>query len=156
LQTKVRQTLGKSRPAGARGVPNWRWILGLAASTAVVALLLSPALTRSVAPVIQVAMLDTAGAVRGSDTKEIGILKDEWKGSTVQSFDKANDLETWETNWPQDTKPVAKVIYDRTAGEVRVLLHGVGKPIQKVFVVQRDLAATLQEADAFVREQTRR
>ena len=156
LQTKVRQTLPQSRPPGARGKSNWRWILGLAAGTTAVVLLLIPLLTRPAAPIIQVAMLDTAGAVRGSDPTEIGILKQQWKESTVQSFDKANDLETWKTNWPQDSKPVAKVIYDRTAGEVRVILHGVGKPIQKVFVVQRDLAATLQEANAFVREQTRR
>ena len=156
LQTKVRQTLGQSQAAGARGKSNWRWILGLAAGTTAVVLLLIPVLTRPAAPVIQVAMLDTAGAVRGSDPTEIGILKQQWKESTVQSFDKANDLETWKTNWPQDSKPVAKVIYDRTAGEVRVILHGLGKPIQKVFIVQRDLAATLREADAFVREQTRR
>src|ERR1035437_5158423 len=68
LQTKVRETLGRAQVP--RGAPEeealgalwkWRWILGLSAATAVVALFLLPLFSRSAPPMIQVAILDTAG-----------------------------------------------------------------------------------------------
>jgi hypothetical protein len=158
LQTKVRQTLG--RPAVKQEQDRsfaWglRWWLGLAAATAVVVLVVLPGLRTPSGPVIQVAMLDTVGTVRGSDTNETKILKQQWKNSTVQSFDKTDLLENWETNWPGGNKVTAKVIYDRAAGEVRVLLHKGDKTQQKTFVIEQDLATTMQEAGNFIREQTR-
>jgi len=100
-------------------------------------------------------MLDTVGAVRTSDTNETEILKQQWRNSTFQSFDKSDSLENWETNWPEGNKVTAKVVYDRAAGEVRVSLHGLAKPQQRTFVIERDLAATIQEANAFIQEQTK-
>jgi hypothetical protein len=68
LQTKVRETLGRPqvsgeapREASLGTLWKWRWILGLAAATAVVVLLLLPVFSRSGPPMIQVAMLDSAG-----------------------------------------------------------------------------------------------
>src|ERR1019366_2178038 len=68
LQTKVRETLGRppatgeAREEAASGMlRKWRWMLGLAAATAVVVLFLLPVFTRSAPAMIQLAMLDTAG-----------------------------------------------------------------------------------------------
>ncbi len=159
LQTKVRQTLG--RPAAKQELNRsmawgWRWMLGLAATAAMVLLVALPMFRAPVGPVIQVAMLDTVGAVRSSDINETDILKQQWKNSIIQSFDKTNLLENWETNWPAGDKVTVKVIYDRLAGEVRVLLHQGGKSQQTTFVIEQDLATTMQEADNFIREQTKR
>jgi hypothetical protein len=158
LQTKVRQTLG--RPAAKKEMDRsvalgWRWILGLAATSAVVLLVALPIFRAPGGPVIQVAMLDTVGAVRGTDTNDTEILKQQWQNSTFQSFDKTDLLENWETNWPGGNKVTAKVIYDRAAGEVRVLLHKGDKSQQKTFVIEQDLATTMQVAGNFIREQTR-
>jgi hypothetical protein len=158
LQTKVRQTLG--RPAAKQELNpslawGWRWVLGLAAATAVIVLVALPTFRAPSGPVVQVAMLDTVGAVRGAETNETKILTQQWKNSTVQSFDQTGPLENWETNWPIGGKMTAKVIYDRAAGEVRVLLHKGNKSQQKTFVIEQDLATTMQVAGNFIREQTR-
>ncbi len=156
LQTKVRQTLG--HPA-AKQKPDqslawgWRWILGLAAATAVIVLVALPTFRTPSGPVVQVAMLDTVGAVRGAGTNETEILKQQWKNSTVQTFDQTGPLENWETNWPTGGKMTAKVIYDHAAGEVRVLLHKGNKSQQKTFVIEQDLATTLQQASDFIHAQ---
>lgn len=151
LQTKVKQTLGgsKSRSAGLR----WGWLLGLSGAAAAVVLLVVFA-SHPPAPVIEVALLDTAGAVRGSETNETAVFKQRWANATVQVFDKSADLDAWQTNRISDGKPVAKVLYDRAAGEVRVVVFGVGKTFSKTFAVERDLTTALQEADRFIREQT--
>jgi hypothetical protein len=158
LQTKVRQTLG--RPAEKQEPDRsiawgWRWILGLAAASAVVLIVVLPMFRAPGGVVVQVAMLNTAGTVRGSDTNETEILKQQWKNSTIQSFDKTDLLKNWETNWPGGNKLMAKVIYDRAAGEVRVLLRKGDISQQKTFVIEQDLTTTMQEAGNFIREQTR-
>ncbi|HXP63085.1 MAG TPA: hypothetical protein VN829_21470 [Dongiaceae bacterium] len=153
LLTKVRQTLGQTQPARARRGWNWRWALGFAVGAAAVVLLLLPMLTRPAEPIIQVAMLDTAGPVRGEDS-ELDTLKAQWKHSEVRTFDKAGQVDAWRTDWPSGAKMVAKVIYNRAAGEVRVILYGPSKPMEKAFPVGQDLAATLRQAADFIREQT--
>jgi hypothetical protein len=155
LLTKVRQTLGQPQPAWTKRGWNWRWALGLAVGAAAVVLLLLPMLTQPGEPIIQVAMLDTAGPVRGEDS-DLDALKAQWKHSEVRTFDTAGQLDTWRTNWPSGAKVAAKVIYDRAPGEVRVILHGPGNPLEKTFPVGQDLAATLRQAADFIREQTRR
>ncbi|MGA2177019.1 MAG: hypothetical protein ABSH38_18750 [Verrucomicrobiota bacterium] len=160
LQTKVRQALGRPKVSDERErelkmIWNWRWILGLATCAAAVVLLLYPVRTRPSGAMIQVAMLDTVGTVRGSETSEAEILKQEWKSSSIQSFDSPALLGNWETNWPKGSKVIAKVVYDRAAGEVRVSLHGTVKLPRRTFVVERDLPTTLQEANAFIQEHTK-
>lgn len=160
LQTKVSQTLG--RPVVEKELDRslawgWRWVLGLAAATAVVLLLLFPVLRTTTAPVIQVAMLDTAGGTRGAETNDVAILQQTWKEAAIQSFAKASEMEAWEKNWPSDGKqPVVKVIYDRAAGEIRVLGRWKGNPFQKTFPIDKDLATALKQANAFVEDQTKR
>jgi hypothetical protein len=151
LQTKVRETLGRPEPIPAKSGWNWRWVFGLATGAVVVLVLLIPVLTRPGVQVVQVALLDTVGAVRGSGANEIGFLRQQWKSADVQTFDKTAQLETWESSWPAGAKVAAKVVYDRAAGEVRVLVRGPGKPQEKTFLVKGDLAMTLRQVDDFIR-----
>ena len=145
LQTKVRQTLG--RPAGEKEPDRsfaWglRWWLGLAVTAAVVVLVVLPGLRTPSGPVIQVAMLDLGGATRGGNTNEVVLLNQSWQNAKVDSFASADELRAWETNWP-GKQPAIKVIYDRAAGEVRVLGRWDGKNLEKTFVIDQSLATTL-------------
>jgi hypothetical protein len=94
--------------------------------------------------------------------KEAGLLDEisgAWKESPVQHFFSASELEAWEENWPKgDGRPVAKIIYDPAAGEVRVSGRFPGKFFfGRTFRLERDgLALTLQQVREFVREQTKR
>ena len=162
LQTKVRETLGRPQVPG--GAPEeeslgmlwkWRWILGLAASAAVVVLFLLPVFNRSAPPMIQVAMLDVAGATRGSDTNETSLLHQTWEKATVDSFTGTMALHAWETNWPaQNERPVVKVVFDRAAGEVRILGRWKRETFTKTLLVERDLAVTLEQAKSFIKQRT--
>ena len=62
-------------------------------------------------------------------------------------------MEEWEKDWPKNPKgTVAKIIYNRSAGEVRVVgLHN-GEPFQKDFQVDTSLTLTLKLASEFVKQ----
>ena len=161
LQTMVRQTLG--RPESAAKEPDrslawgWRWVLGLAAATAVVVIVALFMFRTPNAPVIQLALLDTVGGTRGTDSNELATLQGTWKESPVQHFSSESELEAWEKDWPKGNgRPAAKIIYDRAAGEVRVSGRSRGKFFQRTFPVEQDLATTLQQVREFVRNQTER
>jgi hypothetical protein len=133
----------------------WRWVLGLAVGTAVVVLFLLPVFSRSGPPMIQVAMLDTAGATRGSDTNEALLLRQAWGSAAVDSFTGTEALRAWETNWPALNKRlVVKVVFDRAAGEVRILGRWKGESFTNTFLVERDLTATLEQAKSFIKQRT--
>ena len=158
LRTKVFQTLGRERrsteSAGEKELKamwRWRWVLGLAAATAVVALVVVPVLMKPAGPEIQVAMLDTTGATRGSDANEAAELRRTWENATVDSFSNAESLRAWEAK-----AKGAMVVFDRAAGEVRVSGRWKGKSFEKTFLVEQDLAATLKQADSFIKENTSR
>lgn len=132
-------------------------MLGLAAGTAVVVIVAFSIFHAPNAPLIQLAMLDTAGGTRGGDMNELVTLRDACKGIPVQNFSNSGELEAWEKNWPNDDgRAAAKIIYDPAAGEVRVSGRSQGKFFQKTFLVERDLETTLQQVSAFVQEQTKR
>ena len=162
LQTKVRQILGHPQPSvpsasdkERRMMSRWGWLLGLATAAAAVALVM--VLWHAPAPVIQVAMLDTAGASRGSDANELAALQQAWNKALVDSFSSTESARAWETNWAGDSrKAVVKILYDRPAGELRVLGRWKGKPFAKTFVVEQDFAAALNQAKQFIQEQTGR
>ena len=161
LQTKVRQTLGATSASAkeAESARGWAWRLwlGLATVTAVIVTLLIPLLVRPSAPLIQVAMLDATGATRGDVTNEVAVLQEMWQKSTVQNFTDTAELEAWEKAWPSDTKRgAAKIIYDRAAGEVRVLVRRQQEIIQKTFAVESNLTAAVEQAKTFIHEQTTR
>jgi hypothetical protein len=155
LQTKVRQTLG--RPAGETEPDRslawgWRWALGLAATVVVVLLVALPMFHTPNAPVIQLAMLDTAGATRGADTNDAALLLETWSAATLEWFSSAEVFRDWKS---KDKANTVKIIYDRTAAEVRVLGKWRGKLFEKTFVIEQDLATTLLQAKAFIGEQTK-
>lgn len=162
LQTKVRQTLGRTREAEHEEKKallwGWRlWLLGLASATALVVILVVPAMNKSSAPIIQVAMLEVAGTTRGAVVPEVETLKQTWKESAVESFSTTSGLEAWEKNWPQGSKkPVVKVIYDRSAGEIRVAGRFGEKRFQRTFAVTTDVQSALEQAVSFIAEQTGR
>src|SRR4030095_8254101 len=82
LQTMVRQTLGRPESAGKEPDRSlawgWRWVLGLAAATAVVVIVALSIFHAPKAPMIQLAMLDTAGGIRGADPDELATLQATW------------------------------------------------------------------------------
>ena len=159
LQTKVRQTLGRPESAGKEPDRSlawgWRWVLGLAATAAVVVLVALPIFRASNAPVIELAMLDVAGDTRGWETNEVALLQQTWANAKLDSFAKPELLRAWETNWPPKSDRV-KIIYDRNAAEVRVLGRWNGKSFQNTFPVVTDFAAALTQAQDFIREQSKR
>ena len=134
-------------------IAGWRLWLGLAAAAAVVFLLFVPMLTQS-PKLVQVAMLDMAGATRGTDTNDMSALLEARKGSQLRTFSAANKLEAWTKAWPDGERAAVKIIYGKAAGEVRVLGRWNGKPFEKTFAVAEDLNATLEQTKAFVREST--
>jgi hypothetical protein len=164
LQSKVRETLGQPQPSAAlegntqlHMIWRWRWLLGLATAAAVIIIVAIPVLRQTPAPVVQVAMLDTAGASRGSEAKEVAFLQQAWSNTVVNSFSSTENTQAWETNWPGGGKgPVVKVLYDRPAGELRVLGRWKGASFAKTFVVEQDFEAALSQAKAFIQQQTRR
>ena len=134
----------------------WRWWIGLATATAAIALILT--LNRpgpNLPPVIQVAMLDSVGTVRGTGEKPMELLQQQWKAGKPQEFDDAAKLKQWQEGWPVDTKhPVAKVIYDRDSLELRVKLRTTaGGMVEKSFSLAQpdDLAKAVAEAAIFLR-----
>jgi len=161
LQTTVRQTLGRPESAAEERDRSlawgWRWVLGLAAATAVVVAVALSIFHVPNAPVIQLAMLDTVGGTRGTDTNELATLQGTWKESPVQHLSSASELEAWEKNWPRgDRRPAAKIIYDPAAAEVKVFGRSRGRFFQRTFILEKDdLALTLQQVREFVREQTK-
>ena len=152
LRAKVRQSLGHKRTE-ARHSGQWRWWLGLATATAAVVLVV--VLNRpgpNLPPVVQVAMLDSVGTVRGTGEKPMDVLQRQWKEAKPQEFDDAAKLKLWQENWPAGSKQtVVKILYDRDAGEVRVMVRIEGKePSIKVIPVkeERDLASVLATVEA--------
>ncbi|MEO8429644.1 MAG: hypothetical protein ABI651_21340 [Verrucomicrobiota bacterium] len=154
LQTKVRQTLGRPEAVQRVAASRWRWWPGLAATAALIVLSVILLSTKTPQPVVQVAMLDITGATRGAGTNELAVLQERWKEASVDTLGNTNDLQVWETSWPNETKrPAVKVIYDRSAGEVRVSGRWKGKMFQKSFAVEKDLATAVAQADEFIRQQ---
>jgi hypothetical protein len=82
-------------------------------------------------------------------------LRRTWAAAAVDSFTGTEALHAWETNWPvQSRRPVVKVVFDRAAGEVRILGRWKGETFAKTLLVERDLAVTLEEAQSFIKQRT--
>jgi hypothetical protein len=157
LQTKVREALGRPRLADKARLRTLRWrlVLGLAGATAVVILLTFSPFNRPTAPLIQVAMLDTAGASRGSEANELRLLQQTWGKARVNSFSSTEDLRVWQGNRSIGSADAAvRVVYDKAAGEVHVFGKWKGKSFDKTILVEQDLVSALKQAEAFIREQT--
>jgi hypothetical protein len=111
----------------------WRWWIGLATATAAVVLVVvfnwpGPNLP----PVIQVAMLDSVGTVRGTGVQPLELLQQQWKAVKPQEFVDAAKLKQWQEDWSTGGKgTVVRVIYNRDAGELKVLKIVEGKVVQR-------------------------
>lgn len=153
LQTKVRQTFGRvavEKKPDRHLTWGWRVFSGLAVAAVVVALVISTFRAPN-DPVLQLAMLDSAGGTRGSGTNEVTLLQQTWTNATIDSFSKPELLRAWETNWPGNPKAI-KIIYDPAAAEVRLLGRFKGEEFSKTFTVGNNLADTLREARAYLAE----
>jgi len=92
-----------------------------------------------------------------ADATELALLQQAWNKAPVDSFSSAENARAWETNWPGNSRrTVVRILYDRPAGELRVLGRWKGKPFVRTFLVEQDFAAALSQARDFIREQTRR
>jgi hypothetical protein len=163
MQTVVRQTFGRPETVAIEPTErtrsrrlNWLWLFGAAAATAVLLFLVLPMFRPPNTPVIELAILDTAGGTRGAATNEGASLEQTWKGRPVENFFDPSELAAWEKKWPAEVRPTAKIIYDAAAAEVRVVGRSRGRPFQKTFPLEKDLPTTLQQIRTFVEEQTKR
>ena len=159
LQTKVRQTYGTAQTTNppAKAKWNWRWVLGLATAVAAIVLVAVPLLSPGPKLEMQVAMLDLAGTSRGGDTNDVTLLRETLQAASVASFSKASELAAWQERWPSDSKGVVvKIIYDRSAGEVRVIGRKGGIQFEKVFPAEANPTAALKQARDFVRAEMER
>ncbi len=156
LRTKVRETYGASRanpmPASQRPWWKWRLVLGWTSGLAVVALL-TMTLLRPQEPVIQLALLDPVGSVRGAGTDALAALQTGWPEAKATAFKTADELTTWRSGLTgTGGKDVVLVIYDRSAGELVVAGKKRGQQFEKRFEVGEDLAPVLEQARRFLRE----
>ena len=158
LQTKVRQALGGAQQATVNtSRVKWRWLLGFAGAAGITLLFILIQSPTSTTPIVEVAMLDSAGVTRGAaDTNEVVLLKQQASQGAVRLFEKLQDLKAWEQTWPNAGRPCVKVIYDRTAGEVRVVGRSRSGAYEKIISVEKDLATALREAETFIRQQSPR
>jgi hypothetical protein len=155
LRTKVRETLGAPVPPVRPKARGWRWVVGLSTAAVLGLVVLFALFGPSAKPVVEVAMLDLAGPSRGTDPNDSAALHRAWPGAAVQSFASPTDLENWERAWPQsERRAIAKIIYDRSAGEVRVIGRSKGKSFRRTIAVDQKLEDALLQAQRFVREQT--
>ncbi|MBI2928052.1 MAG: hypothetical protein HYY24_20450 [Verrucomicrobia bacterium] len=153
LQTKVRQTFGRPAPAKRPVLWGWKWALAFASATAVIVLVWVGVVRQSPQPVIQIAMLDLAGPTRGGGMADEEVLRNTWQAATVESFSSAGGLEAWEKNWPDPgRKKLVRIIYHRSAGELRVLIRSGTDSFQRAFPVDGDLPAALNQVKACLGE----
>ena len=136
----VRKTVVEQEKAEPSWLEVWRWWIGLATATAAVVLVL--VLNRpgpNLPPVIQVAMLDSVGATRGTGVQPMELLQQQWKDAKPQEFDDAGKLKSWQESWPAGSKQtVVKVVYDRDVGELRLMVRVKGRPtVEKSFLVKQ-------------------
>jgi hypothetical protein len=134
----------------------WRWWIGLATATAAIALVV--VLNRpgpNLPPVIQVAMLDSVGTVRGTGLQPMELLQQQWKDVKPQEFDDAAKLKQWQEGWPANSnQPVVKVIYDHDAKELRVKVRVGRSVVDRSFKVRdpAQLPGVLVEVERYIQE----
>ena len=115
----------------------------------VLVLVALPAFRPSNAPVIQLAMLDTVGTVRGSETNEATLLREAWQGASLESFSNLEALRVWERR--QGTQgDMVRIVYDRAAAEVRVAGTWRAKAFERRFPLDPDLPTALVRVKEFL------
>lgn len=157
LRTKVRQTYGTPASTPAPAASAWtawrRWLSVAAGAAAIVcaALLLFPA----PAPLIQVAMLDPVGTTRSGPNPELTALREAWPQAQVSEFRTQTDLDAWGNTVTGKASDHALIVFDRSAGEIRVTGSRKGTPFSKTFTVDTDLKRTLADAQRYAQDRLR-
>jgi hypothetical protein len=96
-------------------------------------------------------MLDLAGATRGADDGSSRLLTEAWGGAAVQQLGSEAELMAWETrSLPRSPRLVVKVVYDRSAGELRVFGRGPGGTFTNRFPAEPDLESAIAKAKAYL------
>ena len=138
----------------------WRWWIGLATATAAVALIV--VLNRpgpNLPPVIQVAMLDSIGATRGTNASPLTVIQQQWKDVKPVEFSDNEQLKQWQKDWEAGSnRTVAKIVYDRDAGVIRVTVRSAGRLlVERSFEVkaEQDLPSVLESVKSLIKEQAR-
>ena len=175
LQMEVREALGRPEEEETKTQGFWEWGLGLAAACVVVLLVVlnsgkgtdpnspgpvvkkPPATTpptKNAAPIIQIAMLDVAGATRGTGDTTGKTLQEAWPNHKVEGFsDPAKLTDEWLKAWPVDAKgPIVKIYYVVSSGELKVIGKTKQGTFEKSFEAE-DLPAKLKQAQEYLEEQ---
>ncbi len=97
----------------------------------------SPQPALPAAPVIQVALLDSAGLIRGTEPPVLKQLQAAWPKAEVQQFTQRVKSIEWLAQWPTATDPVCKIYYNHGSGELRLVARIEGQ--------QRDATYSLPE-----------
>ncbi|NBR88041.1 MAG: hypothetical protein EBT61_21540 [Verrucomicrobia bacterium] len=110
-------------------------------------------------PVIQVAMLDSIGATRGTNASPLTVIQQQWKDVKPVEFSDNEQLKQWQKDWEAGSnRTVAKIVYDRDAGVIRVTVRSAGRLlVERSFEVkaEQDLPSVLESVKSLIKEQAR-
>jgi len=157
LRTKVRQTLRSSGASGnERAKPTssvfagWRWVFGLVGATAVLAIVFLPKLIGPREPGIEIAMFDPAGPARGASTNEVAIAQELWPSAGLHEFADLRELQAWLGQGGGSVRrPSVRMVYDRPAAEVRVVVRQGARVAETRIPVETDLRSAFGKAREF-------
>jgi len=129
---------------------SWKWALGLAGATAVIVIALNWPATSTRA--VQFAMLDSVGPMRGMNDnlnlKLVAALQENFGQTNFTNFSASAQFNEW-LNQPPPNGETAKIVYDRDAGEIRIIHRNKGNQLvtNTVPVIkEEDLPAALKQA----------
>lgn len=156
-QAPVHRTAVEQEKAEPSWLEVWRWWIGLATATAAVVLII--VLNRpgpNLPPVIQVAMLDSIGATRGTNASPLTVIQQQWKDVKPVEFSDSEQLKQWQKDWDAGSnRTVAKIVYDRDAGVIRVTVRFEGRLlVERSFPVkaEQDLPSVLESVRTLLKE----
>ena len=76
-------------------------------------------------PVIQLAMLDIVGEMRGDGNETVKSFKDAWPQAAYENYSEMDPAREWREQWDDDSKtPQVKILYDVTEAEITYLVLG--------------------------------
>jgi hypothetical protein len=152
LRTKVRQTYRAENAAKAKAIYTWSaWRLWLSATAGLATMICAALLLfQAQAPVVQVAMLDPVGSTRGGANSELMALKEAFPKGEVSEFRTQEAVDILGQKMASNAGDRALVVFDRSAGEVRVTGSKNGVEFIRTFAVENDLKRVLHEAQSFV------
>ena len=145
----------REKPDRGTSAFSWRWIWGVAAAAAVITMVVIFTLPAK-HPLVQVAMLDSMGQARGNDDgfnlKLTGALQQNFGQTNYTVYSDNQGLNDWLKQQPV-SGPVIKIVYDRDAGEVRIIYPAKDNQIvTKTFPVLKedDLPSVLKKVQGTI------